>query len=60
MSYFKNKVIIITGASSGIGKVAAFRLSELGAKMVLAARNEKKLIEIADRISKNGFEAAFI
>ena len=60
MSYFKNKVIIITGASSGIGKVAAFRLSELGAKMVLAARNEKKLIEIADRISKNGFEAVFI
>ncbi|MFP4619808.1 MAG: SDR family oxidoreductase [Bacteroidales bacterium] len=40
------KVIIITGASSGIGKACAYLFSDKGAKVVIAARNEKKLREI--------------
>ena len=38
----KNKVVIITGASSGIGKATSQLLSENGAKIVLAARNKDK------------------
>lgn len=40
---FKNKIIIITGASSGIGRAAAIHLSSLGGNIVLVARNEKEL-----------------
>lgn len=40
---FTNKVIIITGASSGIGAGAAEHLSKLGAKLVLTGRNEENL-----------------
>jgi len=57
MKYFRDKVIIVTGASSGIGEVAAIRLSELGAKVVLAARSEHKLAELQDRIESSGNEA---
>jgi NADP-dependent 3-hydroxy acid dehydrogenase YdfG len=57
MKYFRDKVIIVTGASSGIGEVVAIRLSELGAKVVLAARNEHKLGELQYRIESSGNEA---
>lgn len=57
MKYFRDKVIIVTGASSGIGKVAATCLSELGAKVVLAARNEHKLTELQNIIESSGNEA---
>jgi len=60
LKVFKNKVIIITGASSGIGETAAFKFSELGAKVVLAARNDKKLSEIENRIISKGYEAISI
>ena len=50
----KNKVVVITGASSGIGKSLAFKFAALGAKIVIAARNSVKLKEIeADLISKH-------
>jgi 3-dehydrosphinganine reductase len=40
---FKNKIIIITGGSSGVGKDLAVRLARLGAHLALIARDEKKL-----------------
>lgn len=40
---FKNKVVIITGASSGIGAGAAEHLSKLGGKLVITGRNEENL-----------------
>ena len=39
------KLIMVTGASSGIGKETAIHLSRLGAKVILIARNEEKLKE---------------
>ncbi len=50
----QNKVIIITGASSGIGKALAEELSSRGARLVLASRNITKLNEMAEQLrSKN-------
>lgn len=49
---FKGKTIIITGASSGIGKAVAKRFLELGANTVINARNLEKLEEFADQQSK--------
>ncbi|MFA5197426.1 MAG: SDR family oxidoreductase [Patescibacteria group bacterium] len=46
----KNSVIIITGASSGIGKATAELLAKEGAKVAMAARSEDKLKEIAKNL----------
>ena len=48
----KNKVIIITGASSGIGKACAEKFGAMGAKVVLAARNIENLNEAATQLQK--------
>jgi len=45
-----DQVVIITGASSGIGKACGFVFSEKGARVVLAARNEKKLNDIEEKL----------
>ena len=42
----KDKVVIITGASSGIGLAAARAFAHKGAKVVMAARRLDKLLEI--------------
>ncbi len=46
----KNKVVIITGASSGIGKACAIECAKRGAKVVLGARNAQKLSEVTQEI----------
>ena len=48
------KVCVITGASSGIGKSLAIKLSLKGAIVVLAARRNSKLIQIKEKIENNG------
>lgn len=53
------KVIVITGASSGIGKAIALKLAEEGAKVVLGARTEEKLIALADQIKKTKGEVQY-
>ena len=55
----KDKVVIITGASSGIGEATARLLAQQGAKVVLGARREDKLKRIADDIGKGGGQAAY-
>lgn len=55
----KGKVIIITGASSGIGAASAQLLAKNGAKVVLAARNESKLQKVMDIINQNGGQAIY-
>ena len=44
---FKNQVVIITGASSGIGREMALQLADQGARLVLAARQADKLAELS-------------
>lgn len=52
----KDKVIIVTGASSGIGKATAIRFAEAGAKLVIAARSIEKLKETEKEIINLGTE----
>jgi short-subunit dehydrogenase len=51
------KVAIVTGASRGIGSAIATNLAQNGAKLVLAARDIKKLNEVFSRIQDFGGEA---
>lgn len=44
----KNKVVIITGASSGIGKALAIEFAKLGAHIVITGRNEARLNEVGE------------
>jgi len=58
--FFQDKVIIITGASSGIGRAAALIFSQLNAKVVLASRNEEKLDSLKEEILSKGGQALVI
>ncbi|MEL6496523.1 MAG: SDR family oxidoreductase [Cyanobacteria bacterium J06623_7] len=59
MSELKNKVVIITGASSGLGEATARRLAQKGAKLMLAARREERLKELVEEIGKAGGTAKY-
>ena len=47
---FNNKVVVITGASSGIGEESAIRFAKRGAKVVLVARRKEKLLHVEKKI----------
>ena len=53
----KNKVVVVTGASKGIGKATAFAFAAAGAKVVLAARTRETLEQVAAELRENGAEA---
>lgn len=59
MNNIQNKVVIITGASSGIGEATAYKLVQEGAKLVLGARREAKLQAIVNNIKAQGGEAVY-
>ena len=52
-----SKVVIITGASSGLGEATARRLADRGAKLVLAARREDRLKDLTEDLKSRGAEA---
>ncbi|MFD1775064.1 SDR family oxidoreductase [Paenibacillus rhizophilus] len=55
----ENKVVVITGASSGIGEATALLLAERGVKVVLGARGVERLEALATRITNRGGEAIY-
>ncbi|MBF0450202.1 MAG: SDR family oxidoreductase [Candidatus Magnetomorum sp.] len=57
---FENKRIIITGASSGIGKEMALQLSRQSSRLTLAARTDDRLAEIAHLCQENGAQAIHV
>jgi short-subunit dehydrogenase len=56
-TYFKHKVVVITGASSGIGEATAYTFAALQCKVVLAARSVEKLMDVKQRCETIGGES---
>jgi short-subunit dehydrogenase len=52
--FFRNKSVLITGASSGIGEELALQLASSGAKLTLAARRKEQLESLAEKIAALG------
>lgn len=57
---FKDKVVIVTGASSGIGEAVAREFARNQSKVVLAARSESSLFRITSEIKAEGLEAMYV
>ena len=60
MTKLKDKVAVITGASSGIGEATAEALAAEGAAVVVAARREDRLEDLVERIEGNGSRAVAV
>ena len=60
MSDMNDKVALITGASSGIGRATAELFAARGAKVVLAARREHELATLTSEIGSRGGRASFV
>src|SRR6185369_8524138 len=50
----RDKVVVVTGSSSGIGKATALKLASAGARVILVARGEEKLLETKKEIDDAG------
>jgi NADP-dependent 3-hydroxy acid dehydrogenase YdfG len=59
MPEIEDKVVAITGASSGIGEATSLLLAQRGAKLVLGARRPERLEALADRIVQAGGDAVY-
>jgi 3-oxoacyl-[acyl-carrier protein] reductase len=60
MKRFENKVALITGAGSGIGRATSLKLSDEGAKIIVADINEETGKETVEMVKAEGGEAAFV
>jgi short-subunit dehydrogenase len=60
MAGFANRVMVITGASSGIGRELARQLATQGARLVLAARDQARLTEVSEECRQLGAETLVV
>src|SRR5215212_5515633 len=54
---WKGKVVLVTGASSGIGRALALELGKRGARLGLTARRAPELSEVAEEVARAGGQA---
>src|SRR5580693_843154 len=57
---YTDKIVLVTGGTSGIGKATALAFAEAGAKVVFTGRREKEGADLAAEITKTGGTAAFV
>ena len=57
---FRDKVVIVTGASSGIGRETAIEFARNGSKVVLASRSESKIMQLANQLIDENFDVTAI
>ena len=60
MKVFEGKVVIVTGASSGLGEATALKFGREGAKVVVAARREDRGRAVVEQIENEGGDARFV
>lgn len=60
MISIQNQIVLITGASSGIGASCASIFAQAGAKLILAARRKERLEELADELSEEFFSEIYL
>lgn len=60
LTSFQNKVVLITGATSGIGKVSALAFAKAGAKVIVSGRREAEGQAVVAEIKAAGGEATFV
>ena len=60
MTTLRDKRVLITGASSGIGRATAIRLAESGAHVALAARNREALVDVGKKVQRHGVRALIL
>jgi NAD(P)-dependent dehydrogenase (short-subunit alcohol dehydrogenase family) len=57
---YTNKIVLVTGGTSGIGKTTPIAFADAGARVVLTGRREKEGLEVVAEIKKTGGTAAYI
>jgi NAD(P)-dependent dehydrogenase (short-subunit alcohol dehydrogenase family) len=56
----KDKVVVVTGGTSGIGEATAYKLAEAGARVVVVARDPEKAAPVMARLAQMGAKAKFV
>lgn len=59
MMNFKDKVVVVTGASSGIGLSLVYEFASLGASVAMGARTEEKLKEVSEELAEKGTKSVY-